>query len=96
MKRYNIESEQVSSVCWIEKRKCKNGEWVKYSDHEAERKELYETIDNNSKKIIKLTEQKKEMLEVLKLYIEELEDYNQWKDMVEETANLIEKIEGDK
>ena len=42
------------------------GEWVKHSSAEGLIDELYETINRNASKIIKLEEQNKEMLEVLK------------------------------
>ncbi len=45
--------------------------------------------------ISKLTEQNKEIILTLKLFIEELEDYDQWKDMVESTIEQIQKIEGE-
>ena len=45
--------------------------------------------------ISKLTEQNKELILTLKLFIEELEDYDQWKDMVESTIEQIQKIEGE-
>ena len=94
MERYNIESEQVSSVCWIEKRRCKNGEWVKYSDHEAERKDLYKTIDSNSKKIIKLIEQNREMLSMLKSFLQH-SFIKGWSNLESEVIGLIEKVEGE-
>ena len=45
--------------------------------------------------ISKLTEQNKELILTLKLFIEEIEDYDQWKDMVESTIELIQKVEGE-
>lgn len=52
MKRYNTNAKGMSGT--VDMFEFDQGEWVKYTDHEAERKELYETIDRNSKKIIKL------------------------------------------
>ena len=45
--------------------------------------------------ISKLTGQNKELILTLKLFIEELEDHDQWKDMVESTIEQIQKVEGE-
>ena len=60
MKRYNVRDKIESPT----------GDMIMFADHEAERKELYETIDSNSKKIIKLMEQNGEMLNALKICLE--------------------------
>ncbi len=77
-----------------------DGKWIKYTDHNEERKELYETIDRNSRKIIKLTEQNREMLELMKERVCQINDWKnittkQISDNFLKTENLIEKAEGE-
>ena len=86
MKRYSID--------WVYKKESENGTFADYSEADGLIKDLYETIDNNAKKIIKLTEQNKEMLEMLKI-TRKHNFLGGWCVVEPKVRNLIEKIEGE-
>ena len=86
MKRYNLDEDNTYQ--------SPTGAWMKVTDHLAERAELYETIDRNSKKIIKLTEQNREMLEGLK-YVRSFVTWKANPSVRETIIAIIEKVEGE-
>ena len=72
-----------------------NGEYVEFADHEAEVKHLKENDLIQEEEIIKLVENEKEMLSVLKNISSNLYDREVIHGLGSDIATLIEKVEGE-
>ena len=94
MKRYELYSRNISGLNKIMAIR-KTGAWIKYSDHEAVVKHLKENDLIQEEEIIKLVENEKEMLSVLKNISSNLYDREVIHGLGSDIATLIEKVEGE-
>jgi len=86
MKRYNI-MDEVESL---------TGEYIKYTDHESDVAYLKENAIIMEEEILKLVEQNKEMLDMLKKLDTDMGiDLHDWYEGELGLTELIEKIEGE-
>ena len=85
MKRYNVWDECESLT----------GDMVYFADYEADVKRLKENDLIQEEEIIKLIKQNREMLNELKILRDIMKEYDGWKDLAENTNDVIEKVEGE-